>query len=95
MKVKSEKLVPVYAVQYRTPGQMAFTVKKPRSQSGARNYLEDEAKEFTEDAARKVVADFERQGVGARAYHYGWVQRGFRAGEPSCRELCRNSLWGD
>lgn len=45
---------------------------------------------FTEKEARKIVAE---AACGAKAYHYGYKERGFRAGEVACTTLCVNDLY--
>lgn len=46
-----------------------------------------------EKQARDKVAELQAKGQPAKAYHYGWSERGFRVGEPACAELCRNERW--
>ena len=84
-----EKLTPVYVVQVESqvPGGIFHKYKRDPDGHG------DSPVPVSADEARKVVARLEEKGIGARAYQYGWLERGFRSGEPNCEELCRNGHW--
>ena len=49
--------------------------------------------ELSESGAKELLIKLEFEGEGAKAYHYGFEERGFRLGEESCRELAHNKLW--
>ena len=84
-----EKLTPVYVVQifmhvtgtgfYHNEKKDRHGIYQPTPMSAV--------------AARNVVAKYEKEKRGARAYQYGWKERGYRSGETMCTELCRNKHW--
>lgn len=48
---------------------------------------------LSEKQARDKVDELQAKGWPAKAYHFGWKERGFRVGERACTELCRNERW--
>lgn len=85
-----DKLTPVYVVQVASSIPGGIFHKERRDDLGV-----SEPVPVSENEARSLVAKCEAKGTGARAYHYGWKERGFREGEPNCTELCRNGLWNN
>jgi len=59
-----------------------------RSSSGVRYQVP-----LSESEARRVVDQLQAEGVAAKAYHYGWKERGFQTHEVACAELCHNERW--
>ena len=86
--MKKERLTPVYLVQVASTVPGGIFHKYRRDDLGV-----DEPVPATEKDARKIVANLEKKEKGARAYQYGWLQRGYRPGEEMCTELCRNKFW--
>lgn len=88
-------LTPIYGITVLAndghPENFPLVRKEIRYSKGY--YFEWVQKPLTEKNAIKLIEQLEREGKAARAYHYGFKQRGFRPTDKNIGEICRTTKW--
>ena len=83
----NEKLTPIYGILLAGKSP-EYNYPMKRDKHGIFHQVP-----LTEKQALQTLTDLEKEGKGARAYHYGWKERGFQTHEKPCTELARNKYY--